>query len=61
MEKQGYISLWVGHIVNEEELNEYLELIYTDEGELLPSGFLRDFHIDLDEIDEDFIEKAVYN
>jgi Immunity protein 22 len=61
MEKQGYVSLWIGNIQNEAQLSDYLELIYTDEGDFQPSQFLRDFNIDMDDIDEDFIEKVVYH
>jgi hypothetical protein len=61
MEKQGYVSLWIGNIQNEAQLSDYLELIYTDDGDFQPSQFLRDFNIDMDDIDEDFIEKVVYH
>ncbi|MBD1382627.1 immunity 22 family protein [Metabacillus arenae] len=56
MEKQGNVSLWIGKINTEEDLNDYLKLVYTDDGESLPSPFLKDFEIELSDFDEDFIE-----
>ncbi|UOQ94875.1 hypothetical protein MUO14_08090 [Halobacillus shinanisalinarum] len=42
MEKQGYVSLWIGNIQD-----------------FLPSPFLNDFAIDIDDFDEDFFEKVI--
>jgi len=61
MEKKGMVSLWLGNCLNKEELEKYVDLTYDDEGESVPSKFLLDFKIDMNEIDEDFIEKAVLN
>jgi hypothetical protein len=60
MEKEGFVSLWIGNIDSQDSLDEYAELIYTDEGEWLPSTFLADFNIDKDDFDEDFIEKICH-
>ncbi|MDQ0221112.1 hypothetical protein ELQ35_01840 [Peribacillus cavernae] len=60
MEKQGHVSLWIGEIQTEEELTDYVELVYTEEGEFLPSPFLSDFDIDIDDFDEDFLEKVLH-
>lgn len=60
MEKQGFVSLWIGNMCSQDLLNEYTELIYTDEGEWLPSSFLTDFNINIDDFDEDFIEKICH-
>lgn len=60
MEKEGFVSLWIGNIDSQNSLDEYAELVYTDEGEWLPSPFLTDFNIVIDEFDEDFIEKVSY-
>lgn len=60
MEKEGFVSLWIGNIDSQDSLDEYTELIYTEEGECLPSTFLADFNIDMDDFDEDFIEKVCH-
>ncbi|MCH5138498.1 immunity 22 family protein [Clostridiaceae bacterium UIB06] len=57
MEKEGYVSLWIGNIKSDRALSEYVELIYTDDGDCVPSLFLQDFNIDIDDFDEDFIER----
>ncbi|MFN2748289.1 MULTISPECIES: immunity 22 family protein [unclassified Bacillus (in: firmicutes)] len=61
MERENYVSLWIGNIQTVDKLNEYVELPYDEEeGDFLPSPFLRDFDIDIDDLDEDFIEKVVH-
>lgn len=60
MEREGFVSLWIGTTNSEDLLDEYTELIYSDEGEWLPSSFLVDFNIDMDEFDEDYLEKVCY-
>ncbi|MEH7341876.1 immunity 22 family protein, partial [Priestia megaterium] len=59
MEKQGIVSIWLGNIKNQKQLEKYVDLTYDEEGESVPSKFFEDFNIDMDETDEDFIEKAV--
>ncbi|WP_058487057.1 immunity 22 family protein [Defluviitalea phaphyphila] len=61
MEKEGFVSIWFGNMKSQEFLERYVNLIYDEDGECKPSIFLTDFEIDMDEIDEDFIEKANYN
>lgn len=58
MEREGYVSLWIGNSKSDEELLEYVELAYTDDGDFLPAQFLKDFNIDIDDFDEDFIERV---
>ena len=58
MEKEGYVSLWIGILESDEKLLEYVELVYTDDGEWLPSQFLQDFNIDIDDFNEDCIERV---
>ncbi|URZ02148.1 immunity 22 family protein [Clostridium felsineum] len=58
MEREGYASLWIGKSKSEDELSEYVELVYTDDGDHLPSKFLQDFNIDMDDFDEDYIERV---
>ncbi|MEK3953154.1 MULTISPECIES: immunity 22 family protein [unclassified Psychrobacillus] len=60
MEKQGWVSIWLGNINDEDSIGEYVDLTYDEEGESVPSQFFIDFNIDMDETDEDTIEKAVY-
>lgn len=60
MEKKGYVSLWIGNVVSEELLEEYLELFYNDEGEWELSDFLGDYNINLDDFDEDFVEHIYF-
>ena len=60
MEKQGWVSVWLGNIKNEDSIDEYVDLTYDEDGDSIPSPFFIDFNIDKDETDEDTIEKAVY-
>ncbi|WP_186580514.1 immunity 22 family protein [Aquibacillus kalidii] len=60
MEKQGWVSIWLGNINDEDSIGEYADLTYDEDGESVPSQFFIDFNIDMDETDEDTIEKAVY-
>lgn len=60
MEKQGWVSVWLGNIKKEDSIEEYVDLTYDEDGESVPSKFFIDFKIDMDEIDEDTIEKVVY-
>lgn len=60
MEKQGWVSIWLGNINDEESIGAYVGLTYDEDGESVPSQFFIDFIIDMDETDEDTIEKAVY-
>ncbi|MBO1511150.1 immunity 22 family protein [Metabacillus bambusae] len=60
MEKQGWVSIWLGNIKEEDSIGEYVDLMYDEDGESVPSKFFIDFNIDMDETDEDTIEKAVY-
>ncbi|MGD6817086.1 immunity 22 family protein [Metabacillus sp. 113a] len=60
MEKQGWVSIWLGNIKDEDSIGEYVDLTYDEDGESVPSQFFIDFNIDMDETDEDTIEKAVH-
>ena len=60
MEKQGWVSIWLGTIKEEDSIEDYVDLTYDEDGESVPSKFFIDFNIDMDETDEDTIEKAVY-
>lgn len=58
MEQDGYVSLWIGKSESDEELLNYVETDYTEDGDCLPSQFLKDFNIDIDDFDEDYIERV---
>ncbi|WP_121663705.1 immunity 22 family protein [Metabacillus litoralis] len=60
MEKQGWVSIWLGNFNDEDSIGEYVDLTYDEDGESVPSQFFIDFNIDMDETDKDTIEKAVY-
>ncbi|MFD5852715.1 immunity 22 family protein [Cytobacillus oceanisediminis] len=60
MEKQGWVSIWLGNIKEEDSIEKYVDLTYDEDGESVPSKFFIDFNIDMDETDEDSIEKVVY-
>lgn len=60
MEKQGWVSIWLGNMNGEDSIEEYVNVTYDEDGESAPSQFHIDFNIDMDEMDEDKIEKAVY-
>ncbi|MFV2047043.1 immunity 22 family protein [Metabacillus litoralis] len=60
MEKQGWVSIWLGNFNDEDSIGEYVDLTYVEDGESVPSQFFIDFNIDMDETDKDTIEKAVY-
>ncbi|MGZ0880265.1 immunity 22 family protein [Priestia megaterium] len=57
MEQIGYVSLWVCKFSSSEELENYLLVAYTEDGDAIPSQFEQEFKIDY--YDEDFSE-ALY-
>lgn len=60
MEKQGWVSIWLGISKDEDSIEDYVDLSYGEDGKSVPSKFFIDFNIDMDETDEDTIEKAAY-
>lgn len=46
MQKEGFVSFWVGNINSSEELDNLLEISYIEDGDLIPSMFARSFGID---------------
>ncbi|KJL06824.1 MULTISPECIES: immunity 22 family protein [Priestia] len=54
MEKISYVSLWVGKFPSIKELENYLLIAYTEDGDTIPSQFEKDFNIEY--FDEDFSE-----
>ena len=55
------MSIWVGNFESKSQLDEFLTLIYDNEGEVVPSLFYENYEIDIDDIDDDFIESEVYD
>ncbi|MGE7586731.1 immunity 22 family protein [Peribacillus sp. NPDC101480] len=46
MQKEGFVSFWVGNINTSEELDNLLEISYTEDGDFIPTMFARSFGID---------------
>ncbi|WP_061587807.1 immunity 22 family protein [Streptococcus oralis] len=61
METENTVSIWVGNFESKSQLDEFLTLIYDDEGEVVPSLFYESYEIDIDDIDDYMIEKEVLN
>lgn len=53
------VSIWLGNIKTQEELEKYVDLTFDENGESVASKFFSDFKIDMDETDEDFVERVV--
>lgn len=45
MEKNGVVSLWIGKVINAEELDRLLTISYSDEGDYIRSIFAEYFKI----------------
>lgn len=59
METENTVSIWVGNFADKSQLDHYLQINYDEDGEAVPSQFLIENGIDLDDIDDDFIECEV--
>ena len=57
METENTVSIWVGNFASREELDNYIDLRYDDDGEIVSSKFYDAFQIDIDDIDDYLIEK----
>lgn len=44
MEKEGYVSLWLGNFEQQEQLEEILKISYSEEGDFVPSTFAAHFN-----------------
>ena len=60
METENTVSIWVGNFESKSQLDEFLTLIYDDEGEVVPSLFYESYEINIDDIDDDWLEAEVY-
>lgn len=46
MQKEGFVSLWVGNVNSSEELEKLLKITYTEDGDFIPSKFAQSFGIE---------------
>ncbi len=46
MDKENVVSIWIGNFKSENEFAEFVKEQYDDEGDLLPSTFMKMFRID---------------
>jgi hypothetical protein len=47
MEKEGFVSLFIGNSKSYKDLRNYILNSHTEDGDLLPSEFENDFNIEL--------------
>ncbi|EOO20496.1 immunity 22 family protein [Bacillus cereus] len=59
MEVHGMVSIWLGNMQTQDQLDVYTDATYDGEGDSIPAKFFVDFNIDMIDVDEDFIEKKV--
>ena len=59
MEQEGFVSLWAGKFKSNKDLQDYLSISYTRDGDAIPSKFETGFGIDY--YDEDFREAEYYD
>ena len=59
METENTVSIWIGNFTDQSQLDHYLQIIYDEDGEAVPSQFLMENGIDLDDIDDDWLEAQV--
>lgn len=59
MEREGFVSLFIGNLNSNEEHQKYVLVNYTEDGDIIPSEFEKDFGIDY--YDEDFREVEFYS
>ncbi|MGQ7106292.1 immunity 22 family protein [Bacillus cereus] len=59
MEVHGIVSIWLGNMKTQDQLDAYINVTYDEEGNAMPASFFVDFNIDMIDVDEDFIEKEV--
>ena len=60
METENTVSIWIGNFATKLDLDEFINLKYDDEGEVVPSLFYDQYNIDIDDIDDYLIEKEVF-
>lgn len=60
METENTVSIWIGNFADQSQLDHYLQIIYDEDGEAVPSQFLMENGVDMDDIDDDWLEAEVY-
>ncbi|ANY65399.1 hypothetical protein BBD42_02120 [Paenibacillus sp. BIHB 4019] len=58
MEKEGYVSLWLGKMCSAEQLKELLEINYASDGDSVPSAFAG--HFGIERYDDGFREAEFF-
>ncbi len=58
MEKEGFVSLWLGNVKTDAELERLLAITYSDDGDFVPSEFAR--HFEIVRYDDDVREAEFY-
>ena len=61
METENTVSIWIGNFADKSQLDHYLQIHYDEDGEAVPSQFLIENGIDLDDIDDDWLEAQLYD
>lgn len=61
METENTVSIWIGNFADKSQLGHYLQINYDKDGETVPSEFLIENGIDLDDIDDDWLEAEFYD
>lgn len=61
METENTVSIWIGNFADKSQLEHYLRINYDEDGEAVPSQFLIENGIDLDDIDDDWLEAQLYD
>ena len=61
METENTVSMWNGDFGDQCHLDHYLQIHYDEDGEAVPSQFLIENGIDLDDIDDDWLEAQLYD
>ena len=61
METENTVSIWIGNFADQSQLDHYLQINYDEDGEAVPSQFLIENGIDLDDIDDDWLEAQLYD
>ena len=57
METEGKVSIWLYNCKSKDALNEYIDLKYDEDGEIIASPFYSENNINIDEVDEYLLEK----
>ncbi|MGG2016497.1 immunity 22 family protein [Bacillus sp. S10(2024)] len=58
MENPDVMSLWIGNFKTKQNLKEYVEIKFDKVGDGIPSQFMRDFHLDFIEYNQDLLEST---